>query len=89
MKRHLLLYLIALPALVLTLTAQAHDPKEHMNEKQTPDCAAMKEMDHSKMNMNDPVMQAMMQKCMEQNEKISPDSHSEAKGKEPAKHQHK
>ena len=28
MKRHLLLYLIALPALVLTLTAQAHDPKE-------------------------------------------------------------
>ena len=89
MKRHLLLYLIALPALVLTLTAQAHDPKEHMNEKQTPDCAAMKEMDHSKMNMNDPVMQAMMQKSMGKDTKMSSDGHDEAEVKEPAKHKHK
>lgn len=89
MKRHLLLYLIALPALVLTLTAQAHDPKKHMNEKQTPDCAAMKEMDHSKMNMNDPVMQAMMQKCMGKDTKMSSDGHDEAEVKEPAKHKHK
>lgn len=28
------------------------------------DCAAMKTMDHSKMDMNDPDMLAMMKKCM-------------------------
>ena len=28
------------------------------------DCAAMKTMDHSKMDMNDPGMMAMMKKCM-------------------------
>ena len=29
-----------------------------------PDCAAMQTMDHSKMDMNDPDMLAMMKKCM-------------------------
>ncbi len=45
----------------------AHDPKEHAKEaaaaKAGPDCAAMKDMDHSKMDPNDPVMKAMMAKC--------------------------
>jgi hypothetical protein len=49
----------------------------------------MKEMDHSKMNMNDPVMQAMMQKCMGKDTKMSSDGHDEAEVKEPAKHKHK
>lgn len=47
--------------------AYAHDPKEHAKEaaaaKAGPDCAAMKDMDHSKMDPNDPVMKAMMAKC--------------------------
>lgn len=47
--------------------ACAHDPKEHAKEaaaaKAGPDCAAMKDMDHSKMDPNDPVMKAMMAKC--------------------------
>ena len=64
MKRQSLSYFVALPALLLALSAQAHDPKEHMKEAQAPDCAAMKDMDHSKMDMKDPVMQAMMKKCM-------------------------
>lgn len=64
MKRQSLSYFVALPALLLALSAQAHDPKEHMMEAQAPDCAAMKDMDHSKIDMKDPVMQAMMQKCM-------------------------
>lgn len=47
--------------------AIAHDPAEHAKEAAAknapPDCAAMKNMDHSKMDMNDPVMKAMMAKC--------------------------
>jgi uncharacterized protein involved in copper resistance len=46
---------------------QAHDPAEHAKEaaarNAAPDCAAMKDMDHSKMDPNDPVMKAMMAKC--------------------------
>lgn len=64
MKRQAFTYFLAFSALLLTLPTQAHDPKEHMKEAQAPDCAPMKEMDHSKMDMQDPVMQAMMQKCM-------------------------
>lgn len=45
-------------------SAFAHDPKEHMSEAQSPDCAAMKNMDHEKMDMDDPVMAAMMKQCM-------------------------
>jgi len=57
------------PILLITLfttvtSAQAHDPKEHMKDAEKPDCSAMKDMDHSKMDMDDPVMQAMMKKCM-------------------------
>jgi hypothetical protein len=64
MKYKSLSWLLAAPALALTLSVQAHDPKEHMKDTEQPDCAAMKDMDHSKMDMNDPVMQAMMKKCM-------------------------
>jgi uncharacterized protein involved in copper resistance len=55
---------IAISTLAFTLSAQAHDPKEHMDNAEKPDCAAMENMDHSKMDMNDPVMQAMMKQCM-------------------------
>ena len=55
---------------VLLLIAQpvfAHDPAQHAKEAAAatakPNCAAMKDMDMSKMNMNDPVMQAMHAKC--------------------------
>ena len=47
--------------------ALAHDPAEHAKEaaaaKAGPNCEAMKSMDHSKMDPNDPVMKAMMAKC--------------------------
>jgi len=55
---------IALVVLGAAFSAQAHDPKEHMKNAEKPDCAAMKDMDHSKMDMKDPVVQAMMKKCM-------------------------
>lgn len=64
MKIKTLNLLLAVPALTLTLAVQAHDPKEHMASAETPDCAAMNTMDHSKMDMNDPIVMAMMQQCM-------------------------
>ncbi|WP_028469931.1 hypothetical protein [Neptunomonas japonica] len=56
--------LVAVPALILAFSAQAHDEKEHMKTAESPDCAAMSGMDHSKMDMNDPVVMAMMTQCM-------------------------
>lgn len=66
MKTKTLTFAVALSALAFTLSAQAHDPKEHMKVAEKPDCAAMKNMDHKNMDMNDPVMQAMMQQCMKE-----------------------
>jgi hypothetical protein len=54
---------LGIAALVATLSVQAHDPSEHKATDQKPDCAAMNTMDHSKVDPNDPVMQAMMRKC--------------------------
>lgn len=45
-------------------SAQAHDPSEHTTKTEKPKCEAMKNMDHSKMEMKDPVMMAMMKKCI-------------------------
>jgi len=64
MNTKYLTFVITILILGVAFSAQAHDPKEHMKDAEKPDCAAMKDMDHSKMDMNDPVMQAMMKKCM-------------------------
>ena len=53
-------------ALVVSTSAMAHDPKMHAKEDQM-NCEKMKKhmdmiqkMDHSKMDMSDPAMKAMM-----------------------------
>lgn len=55
---------IAASLMAFASLATAHDPAEHAKEaaaaKAGPDCAAM---DHSKMDMNDPVAKALMAKC--------------------------
>ncbi|MEH6650338.1 MAG: hypothetical protein V7707_09965 [Motiliproteus sp.] len=56
--------LIAVPALMLAFSVQAHSEKDHMKTAENPDCATLSAMDHSKMDMNDPVVMAMMQQCM-------------------------
>lgn len=58
--------LIAICALQVPTFVYAHEQGNHSEtgNDHGPNCAAMKGMDHSKMDMNDPVMQAMMQKCM-------------------------
>ncbi|MCE9686126.1 hypothetical protein LZP73_07835 [Shewanella sp. AS16] len=66
-KANLSLSLLCLSlSALLSLSAQAHDPKEHMKDGHKPNCAAMKGMDHSKMDMTDPLMQALMRKCTQQ-----------------------
>lgn len=70
-------YTFVVSTLLLSLQAQAHDPSMHKEEAEKADCAAMKNMDHSETDANDPVMQAIMKKCMEQMH----DDHGSAHGK--------
>ncbi len=58
--------LVLIPALTLSMTATAHDPSMHVKKAEKADCS---KMDHSKMDMKDPVAMAMMKKCMQQAEK--------------------
>ena len=52
MKTKTLTFVIALSTLAFTLSAQAHDPKEHMKDAEKPDCAAMENMNQSMGNMH-------------------------------------
>lgn len=91
MKCQYLAYFFALSALTLTLSVHAHSPSEHMKEGQAsaPDCSMMEDMDHSKMNMDDPLMQAMMKKCMKAMHQSKDDSHDDkTDATKPAGHQH-
>lgn len=99
MKLKLLSPVLVLAALGVAFSAQAHDPKEHMKDAENPNCAAMKDMDHSKMDMNDPVMQAMMKQCMKDmhhgngdhsksHEDASEDDHKKASEEQHSEHQH-
>ncbi len=63
MKKILMNAALILSSTLLIAPAFAHDPAEHAKTAEAPDCEAMKKMDHSKMDMSDPVMQALMKKC--------------------------
>lgn len=56
----------ALPAFLLALSVQAHDPSKHAAGNEKADCTKVKHMDQSEADMDDPVMQAMMQKCKDE-----------------------
>lgn len=57
--------LIIVITLNMTMVVQAHEQTKHTTtDNEKPNCDAMKSMDHSKMDMKDPVVQAMMKKCM-------------------------
>ena len=49
--------------MALSLSATAHDPSLHVKKAEKADCS---KMDHSKMDMKNPVAIAMMKKCMKQ-----------------------
>lgn len=63
MKKNTLISMTILSSLA-AVSAQAHNSETHMKRTETPNCASMKNMDHSRMNRSDPVMQAMMEKCL-------------------------
>ena len=65
MKTLTKLALVLIPAITLSMTALAHDPSMHVKKAEKADCS---KMDHSKMDMKDPVAIAMMKKCMKQAE---------------------
>jgi len=58
--------LVLIPTITLSMMATAHDPSMHVKKAEKADCS---KMDHSKMDMNDPVAIAMMKKCKKQAEK--------------------
>lgn len=62
MKTNLIVLTIAL---FVSMLATAHDPKEHAEESEAPDCQTLASMDHEMMDMDDPVMKAMFSKCKE------------------------
>jgi hypothetical protein len=56
-------------SILLASNVYAHAPELHkeMHKKKNaekPKCEAMKDMDHSTMDINDPITQAMMKQCM-------------------------
>jgi len=77
MKHKILLPQAILPAILLAFSVQANEPSGHVHGDKEPDCCKMEEMDHSKMDMDDPAMQTMMEKCkheMHRGESESDDS---------------
>jgi hypothetical protein len=65
MKTYKLISTLIIALSAYSISASAHDPKEHAkeNKKQAPNCAAMQDMEQGKKDKNDPVMMAMMKKC--------------------------
>jgi hypothetical protein len=65
MKQRSFLIWSSMPAVLLAVSAYATEPAAPAKDALKPDCAAMNGMDMSKMDMKDPAMQEMMQKCMD------------------------
>ncbi len=75
--------LILVPAITLSVTVAAHDPSMHAKKAEKADCS---KMDHSKMDMKDPVAVAMMKKCMKQGKaSMNKMDHSKMKGMDHSK----
>mgnify|MGYP000107516789 CR=1 FL=1 len=57
--------LVLIPTITFSMAATAHDPKMHAKKVGKADCS---KMGHSKMDMKDPVVIAMIKKCKKQAE---------------------
>ncbi len=64
MKNIQVTFCFLLVSLFSIASVHAHDPSEHTAKMEKPKCEAMKNMDHSKLDTKDPIMMAMMKKCM-------------------------
>lgn len=58
--------LITISSLILSFSSMAHEQEKHAPESAQANCETMDNMKHSEMDMNDPVIQAMMEKCASQ-----------------------
>ncbi len=54
----------------------AHNPAEHSKQSDKPNCAAIKSMNQSKTDKNDPVLMAMMIKCKKAKKSDKADYHT-------------
>jgi len=82
---------IIAPVLLLTILSGlsvstiAHSPEMHKKANaEKPKCEGMHNMDHGNMDMNDPVMMAMMKQC----ESTTDDHHDEKHNKKDKKDKH-
>lgn len=82
-------------ALVIALYAVpglTHDPDEHEAESVSPDCAAIENIDASKVDSNDPVTLAILQKCQDMvhdhdDDRVDEHDHDEHEHSEDDSHQ--
>ena len=62
--KNVILLLLNTAALLFAVSAYSHAPELHKKEgAEKPQCAEFAKMDHSTMDMNDPIVQAMMVQC--------------------------
>ena len=62
--KNIILLLLHTTALLFAASAYSHAPELHKKEgAEKPQCAEFAKMDHSTMDKNDPIMQAMMAQC--------------------------
>ena len=55
---------LSLTLVTMSLSALAHDPRLHQPKDAAPvDCSSMKDLDPSKMDLRDPLMKALYDKC--------------------------
>ena len=69
MKRISTITIFAVNCFLLGTYSFAHEAHKHghaSNEEKKPNCDSIKHMDTSKIDMNDPVMKALMKKCKTQ-----------------------
>ncbi len=64
MRKKIASFFVIASIMMLATSVYAHDPSEHNKKTEQPNCNVMASMDHSSMDMSDPVVQAMMKKCM-------------------------
>jgi hypothetical protein len=74
-------------SLLLMANANAHDASMHKKKNaEQPKCEAMEKMDHAKMDMNDPIMQAMMAQCMSKESTSTEQAATGHDAEQPSKH---
>lgn len=66
MKIQIISVSVVLTLSLLSNAVIAHDPALHKKTAEKPNCAAIKDMDHSQLEAGDPVMQAIMAQCHSQ-----------------------